>query len=399
MQRKQLSEVLKNLVVFRNLSSDPLISALAELLGCSERDGEKAFSLLCDMVRELYPYGSNLAKRVLSLLCADDNFYIRGLAVGAVFPPEVCIWAETEIEALAAASEYTADEIALIYGIRSPVPKYATQRTDMLQSYLEYAGNAGQNGYGLFAVHHVFTVSDTGVLTPVENPDPQRISELYGYERERELIIRNTEALLAGSEANNVLLYGDAGTGKSSTVKAVANEFRGRGLRLIQVENSSLRFIPSILDSLATNPLKFIIFIDDLSFGAEDRGFTALKAVLEGSVAARAKNIVVYATSNRRHLIRESFSDRKGDEIHFNDTVQETCSLADRFGIVVTFTKPGKDDYGMLVLRLARRYGISGSEADLLAGAEAFAQHRGGRSPRIAKQYIEYKSSINKTEI
>lgn len=399
MQRKQLSQVLKNLIVFKNLSSDPLIAALADLLGCSERDGERAFSLLCTMVSQLYPYGNNLAKRVFDILCADDNFYIRGLAGGVVFSPEVCIWAKTEIEALAAATEYTSDELVLIYSIRTPVPQYTTQKTDMLQSYLTYAKNAGKNGYGIFANHYVFTVSETGGLIPVDNPDPQRICELYGYEREREVIIRNTEALLAGMEANNVLLYGDAGTGKSSTVKAVANEFHGQGLRLIQVEKSFLRFIPSILDSLAANSLKFIIFIDDLSFSTEDRSFTALKAILEGSVAARAKNTVVYATSNRRHLVRESFSDRSGDEVHLNDTLEETCSLADRFGIVVTFTKPDKDDFSMLVLRLAKRYGVSENKADLLSGAEVFAQHRGGRSPRIAKQYIEYKSSINKIEI
>lgn len=397
MQRKQISEVLKNLVVFKNLSRDPLIAALADLLGCGDRDGERAFSQLCNMVRELYPYGNNLANRVFEILCEDDNFYIRGLAGGVVFLPEVSFCAKTEIEAIAAASEYTADEIVLICGIRAPVPKYVTQKIDMLQRYLTYAKNAGKNGYGVFANHYVFTVSDTGALIPVENPDPQRVFELYGYEREREVIIRNTGALLSGIEANNVLLYGDAGTGKSSTVKAIANEFRDQGLRLIQVEKSFLRFIPSILDSLATNPLKFIIFIDDLSFTSEDRSFTALKAILEGSVAARAKNTVVYATSNRRHLVSEKFSKRVGDEVHLNDTREETGSLADRFGIVVTFTKPGKDDFGMLVLRLAKRYSVTENDADLLAGAEVFAQHRGGRSPRIAKQYIEYKCSINKT--
>jgi predicted AAA+ superfamily ATPase len=399
MQRKQLSDVLKNLIVFKNLRDDPLICALAEMLGCGEIEGDRAFSLLCNVVRELFPHGNNLANRVFDLMCADDNFYIRGLARGEIFTPEVAGWAKLEIEALQAASEYTTDEIVLIYSIRAPVPKYITQKIDMLQKYLTYAKNAGKNGYGIFADHYVFTVSETGDLVPVENPDQQRLSELYGYEREREKIIENTEALLAGIEANNVLLYGDAGTGKSSTIKAVANEYRNEGLRLIQIEKGFLRFIPSILDSLAPNPLKFIIFIDDLSFRTEDRSFTALKTVLEGSVAARAKNTVVYATSNRRHLVRECFSDREGDDVHLSDTLEETGSLADRFGIVITFTKPDKDGYDNLVIRLARRYGVTDNEADLLAGAEAFAQRRGGRSPRVAKQYIEYKSSKSKNEI
>lgn len=396
MQRKQLSEVLKNLIVFKNLRTDPLIKALAELLGCDELEGCKAFSLLCDIVRELYPYGNDLAERVYQLLCEDDNFYLRAVASGKQLPQEIGIWAKTEIEALAAASEYTADEIVLIYSIRAPVPKYVTKKIDMLQRYLTYAKSAAHNGFGVFAAHYVFTVAEPGVLVPIKNPDSQRISDLFGYEHERRKIIENTKALLAGVAANNVLLYGDAGTGKSSTVKAVANEFRDEGLRLIQVEKSMLRYIPSLLDDLASNPLKFIIFIDDLTFEAEDRSFTALKTVLEGSVAARAKNTVVYATSNRRHLIKESFAARQGDDVHINDTLEETTSLASRFGIVVTFSRPDKDDYSMMVVRLAQRYGVTENKADLLAGAEAFAQHCGGRSPRVAKQYIEYKNSMNK---
>lgn len=398
MQRKQLSEVLKNLIVFKNLSSDPLISSLSDLLGCDEREGYRAFSMLCNVVRELFPYGSNLAERVFQLLCADDNFYIRAVATGKQLPPEVAIWAKTEIEALEAAAEYTADEIVLIYSIRAPVPKYATYKIDMFQRYLTYAKSAAVNGFGIFASHYVFTVADGGELLPVNNPDNQRISELFGYEHERQKIIENTKALLSGVAANNVLLYGDAGTGKSSTVKAIANEYREDGLRLIQVEKSMLRYIPALLDELASNPLKFIIFIDDLTFEAEDRSFTALKTVLEGSVAARANNTVVYATSNRRHLVKESLSARQGDDVHISDTLEETTSLASRFGIVVTFSRPDKDDYGMMVLRLAERYGLKENKADLLSGAEAFAQHCGGRSPRVAKQYIEYKNSMIKNE-
>ena len=158
---------------------------------------------------------------------------------------------------------------------------------------------------------------------PVRYPDPQRLSELPGYEQEREKVIANTRALLEGRPANNVLLYGDAGTGKSSTVKAIANEFAPDGLRLIEVKKNQLYQIPALMDELAKNPLKFILFIDDLSFASNDDNFAALKAILEGGVGGRSHNVAVYATSNRRHLVKETMADRSGDDLHAMDARQE----------------------------------------------------------------------------
>ena len=214
---------------------------------------------------------------------------------------------------------------------------------------------------------------------PVRYPDPQRLSELPGYEQEREKVIANTRALLAGMPANNVLLYGDAGTGKSSTVKAIANEFAADGLRLVEVKKNQLYQIPDLMDKLAANPLKFILFIDDLSFTANDDNFAALKAILEGSVGGRARNIAVYATSNRRHLIKETLSDRTGDDIHEADTRQELMSLSARFGLT----------FEVILTELAKQHGIEMPHDELLTKAEAFAIRAGGRSPRVAKQFIE----------
>ena len=183
--------------------------------------------------------------------------------------------------------------------------------------------------------------------------------------------------------------------GKSSTVKAVANEFSGSGLRLIQIEKSLLHTIPPLLDELADNPLKFILFIDDLSFAANDGHFTALKTILEGSVAARSGNVVVYATSNRRHLISERFADREGGEIHLNDSLEEVASLSARFGLVITFEKPGKDFYIELVLHLAERNGLSLPREMLVREAEAYAIRSGGRTPRAARQFVEFKIAMD----
>ena len=225
----------------------------------------------------------------------------------------------------------------------------------------------------MFAKHHVFTV-ENGQLVPVKYPDPQKLSELPGYEQEREKVIANTRALLTGMPANNVLLYGDAGTGKSSTVKAICNEFSAEGLRLVEVKN---------------NPLKFILFIDDLSFTANDDNFAALKAILEGSVGGRARNIAVYATSNRRHLIKETLTDRTGDDIHEADTRQELMSLSARFGLTVTFQRPEKARFEAILTELAKQHHIEMPHDQLLVKAEAFAIRAGGRSPRVAKQFIE----------
>ncbi len=394
MNNTQLAKTMKEAVIFKNLRNEPIISALAELLCCDKTDGDRSFSLCCEIARELYPYGTNLTDRVLALVCADENFLIEAIAGEEIVSAAIEQQLIRELRAFELASAYSSSYFVDNIRPSGDVPIWYANEADFVYSYNEYASAAAQRGYGIFASNHVFTVSEDGTLAPVKNPDPQAISELYGYESERELVLANTRSLLGGLPANNVLLYGDAGTGKSSTVKAIANAYKDAGLRLIQAEKGLLRHIPALLDYLASKPLKFIIFIDDLSFESNDRDFTALKTVLEGSVAARAKNTVIYATSNRRHLLRESFKARHGDDIHVGDTLEESSSLAGRFGIVVTFVRPDRDEYADLVLNLAEEYGLKLSGEDLISGAEAYAIRAGGRSPRVAKQYVEYKIAI-----
>lgn len=236
----------------------------------------------------------------------------------------------------------------------------------------------------------MFYIDDSGAVAPVSSPDTITLDELVDYKSQQDAIIANTTALLNSKPAANILLTGDAGTGKSSTIKAVVNKYYTEGLRIIEVRKDQMRYIPKILDSLARNPLKFILFIDDLSFLSDDDSFNALKAVLEGSVSARSKNVVIYATSNRRHIIRENFSDREGDEIHRNDAMQEMVSLSNRFGLHITFSRPDKATYLNIVSSLARQHNLNVSEEKLTAGAERFALQRGGRSARLARQYIDF---------
>ena len=176
-------------------------------------------------------------------------------------------------------------------------------------------------------------------------------------------------------------------------MKAIANEFAADGLRLVEVKKNQLYQIPALLHSLAQNPLKFILFIDDLSFSANDDNFAALKAILEGSVGGRSQNVVVYATSNRRHLIKETLSDRSGDDIHEADTRQELMSLSARFGLTVTFQRPEKARFETILAELAKQHGIDMPMDQLLVKAEAFAIRAGGRSPRVARQFIELLSA------
>lgn len=268
------------------------------------------------------------------------------------------------------------------------LPDWTNHPADIHYDFMEKLGNITKTGYGAYARYNFFRLED-GRLVPVAHPDFQPLSELFGYERERELIIKNTAAFVEGKGASNMLLYGDAGTGKSSTIKAVAADMAPKGLRLVEVKKTQLYQIPKIMEELSSNPLKFILFIDDLSFTGNDDNFSALKATLEGSISGCGDNVVIFATSNRRHLVKETFADRMGDELHLNDTMQETMSLSARFGLTITFQKPDKEEYLKIVKSLAEEYGVKMDEAELFRRAEAHAIRKNGRSPRTAKQFVE----------
>ena len=229
-------------------------------------------------------------------------------------------------------------------------------------------------------------------ITPVNSIDPIRLTDLKNYELQRNKVIDNTESFIAGHPANNVLLYGDRGTGKSSTVHAILNEYWQQGLRMIEIPKSAVADLSLIREQIADSPMKFIIYIDDLSFDSNDTSFSELKAALEGSLSGKQPNTIIYATSNRRHLIKENFSDREND-VNKGDTMQEQLSLSDRFGLTITFLNPDKKEYLDIVEKLAcdRHFEEHGVDVDkLLFKADQWATRRGGRSPRGAKQFIDH---------
>jgi len=249
-----------------------------------------------------------------------------------------------------------------------------------------------QSGVGLFARYHAFRWQG-GKLVGVPHPDPIRLDHLAAYEEPRRQLVNNTEALLAGYSALNVLLYGSRGSGKSSAVKGLLNEYGDRGLRLIEVAKSDLRDLVHIVERLRDAPQKFIIFVDDLSFEEDDEAFKALKVVLEGNIVARPANVVVYATSNRRHLVREFMGDRPrprdADEVHAWDTMQEKLSFSDRFGLTLTFEPADQKTYLAIVHHLAAQAGLDLETADLEFRALQWATRHNGRSGRTARQFID----------
>ncbi len=256
-------------------------------------------------------------------------------------------------------------------------------------------------GTGLFAQYWALRW-ESGQLVGIGHPDPVQLNELVGYESQRDALLKNTEFLLAGYPALHVLLYGSRGSGKSSLVKGLLHEYGDRHLRLIEVAKSDLKELPAIVEHLRGMPQKFIIFVDDLSFEEDDDAFKALKVVLEGNLTARPQNVVVYATSNRRHLIREFFGDRPRpnalEEVHAWDTVQEKLSFSDRFGLTLTFEPADQPTYLTIVRHLAAQAGINLSQEDLEYRALQWATRHNGRSGRTARQFINFIGAAEKTQ-
>ncbi|MTI85492.1 MAG: ATP-binding protein [Firmicutes bacterium] len=247
-------------------------------------------------------------------------------------------------------------------------------------------------GSGRMGIHTAFRWIKGKGLCGVEYPDPVTLNDLIGYKKQKETVTQNTEAFIRGKTANNLLLYGERGTGKSSTIKALANEYCHRGLRLVEVAKHQLPEFPSILRDLRNRAQYFIIFIDDLSFESYETEFKYMKALLEGGLEVKPDNVLIYATSNRRHLVQENWSDREGQdgEIHILDSVQEKLSLADRFGITVTYTAPGQDEYLEIVAGLAKSHGVSLPADKLREMALQWERWHNTRSGRTARQFINH---------
>ncbi|MCH5196367.1 MAG: ATP-binding protein [Oscillospiraceae bacterium] len=263
------------------------------------------------------------------------------------------------------------------------MPDYENGSFDYTAEY--FLDFVRKNGSGIFAKYRAFSFN--GKLKPIENPDPITLSDLKNYEVQRKQVIENTLCFLNDKPAQNVLLYGDRGAGKSSTVKAIFNEYKQ--LRMVEIAKEDIRLLPGLFETLGRTGLKFIVMIDDLSFSEVDDRFAALKAALDGSLSAKPANILIYATTNRRKIVRETVAER---EISAADAIDESMSLSDRFGLFITFSRPDKLLYLDIVHKLCADRGITADKARVEEAAERFATRHSGRSPRTARQFVEWLS-------
>ena len=261
-------------------------------------------------------------------------------------------------------------------------------------------------GVGMFGLNKAFRIREDRSrveFLPVNNTEQVLLKDLVGYEIQKKKLVDNTEAFVKGLPANNVLLFGDAGTGKSTSIKAILNEYYDQGLRMIEIYKHQFQDLSSVIAQIKNRNYRFIIYMDDLSFEEFEIEYKFLKAVIEGGMETKPDNVLIYATSNRRHLIRETWGDRSDMEqdegMHRSDTMQEKLSLVARFGVTINFSKPTQKEYFQIVTELAKRYPeITLTDAELCAEANKWELSHGGISGRTAQQFINYLAGKSENE-
>ncbi|MCX7711870.1 MAG: ATP-binding protein [Clostridia bacterium] len=442
---KDLYLTFNAITVYKGLLQDTVIQRLYVLVQCLSRedfDIHHALDLYSSFFYSLLSSGENgtasVKEYLLQKLLFDDNFFSRTCEtvdfvslnqelISAVQSDLFCL------QHISSVSSNQIKEVLLKYcngddfktKLVSSLPSWDSSDEKKIKkvfsepilekfyghpSWTEFTQDLHEfyqrNGSGIFAQFKSFLwerIHGQGHLKGINDADPIRLKDLIGYEAERSEVISNTLQFLKGYHANNMLLYGDRGTGKSSTVKAVMNEYYSQGLRLIEVPKMYLSDFPEIIRLLRNRKQKFIIFVDDLVFEDNEENYTTLKAALEGGVEAKPENVLIYATSNRRHLIKEKFSDRLGlqsgnhdDEVRSADTIQEKLSLSDRFGITVVFSSPNKQQYLEIVEGLLLQRGLVFDKDTVAKEALRWELWYNGRSPRTARQFVDWLEGQDK---
>ena len=277
----------------------------------------------------------------------------------------------------------------------SEILEKTTSDDEFFDAVTGFYKDIGVGGFGLNKAFRIRELPDGKVeFNPINNMDSVVLNDLIGYENQKQKLIANTKAFVSGKKANNVLLFGDSGTGKSTSIKAIVNEFYADGLRMIEIYKYQFRYLSQLISQIKNRNYKFIIYMDDLSFEEDESDYKFLKAVIEGGVETKPDNILIYATSNRRHLIKETWRDRSDVEqdgdIHRSDTMEEKLSLANRFGVNIGYYKPSRQEFYDIVTGLAKRNGIDLDEDTLKLEADRWELNHGGISGRCAQQFISY---------
>ena len=432
-----MDRILPHLVLYSALGEDSILVRLAEIVRDSKDGGAKEVLLqrTYAQVKRLLDLGTvcgfdeDLWQCYLTwVLMTNDNSFTRTCErVGATEGGSVNRFAENDFAVFYQLFHYDfsnleqyllTDCFSILTNYRA-IPKrertYNRDVSDQVRTLRRALAGAAdgremfrlvteyykQYGYGVFAMNRAFRIrrGPAGLeFLPISNVDGVRLEDLLGYELQKKELRRNTEAFLAGKHANNVLLYGDAGTGKSTSVKALINEYYDRGLRMIEIYKHQFGELSHILAKIKDRNYRFIIFIDDLSFEENEVEYKFLKAVIEGGVETRPENVLIYATSNRRHLIRETWNDRtdveRHGDIHRSDTMEEKLSLAARFGVTINYNAPTPKEFQAIVKALAARQGVEMDEEELMVKANAWEVRHGGFSGRTAQQFVHYLEGL-----
>lgn len=413
MTSENILNPIDRISIFRNILNDPIVRLVSEQFDASEHNSGKIVAELFGRLAEAAELsrqpiiGNAWQNHLLDLILSDENIFARKAEQLGIDKIGKSLISQVQADLSALQDLYRIDLDAML-GCFPSLDGFSSSDFSKIDSarlsiklnmhsmkdwkectslLLDFYERYGTGMFARFRAFRWVRKNDNGRLVGVDSPDSIQFSDLVDYDWQRDSIHRNTEKLLAGLPTNNMLLYGDRGTGKSSSVKAVMNEFADRRLRLIEVAKEDLIDLPEILSILKKRPEKFILFLDDLSFEEYEMEYKALKAVLEGGLEARPINVALYATSNRRNLIKERFSDRQlDDEVHSADTMQEKLSLADRFGIKLPFLAPNQEGYLKMVQVLAEKAGIEMTD-EIRRQALTWQHARSGRS---ARQFVDY---------
>lgn len=394
MKLSALRIALTGICAYRGICERELMKQVTALLtAIAAGRGEEAVDHYTEVFYQLRQAGcAGLGDWLEERLCYNESPYPL-LAERGGADPALESAARRDVETFALLAEMDCDKlIGAIQGLLgeeyrtmlSNLPRWKAGAPFNFESLTAFYRT---HGAGMFARYRAF-VWERGVLLPIPVPDAPDKRELLGYELQREAVVANTRALLEGHSVNNVLLYGDSGTGKSATVKSLLAVEGFEDLRIIELQKEGLTDMPALIRTLRDRRQKFILFIDDLAFDQDDRTYSVMKTILEGGLEPRPANVAIYATSNRRNLVRQTFSDRAGDEVDLSETIQEKTALADRFGVRVAYLPLNKPEFLKLVDGLAALEGIDMEQETLHAKAIAWEARHPGRTPRTARQFI-----------
>ncbi len=427
-------QIISQLLMYGNLEKDSILYRMGELTGRYAAGGYDKTALVRDLNTEVkhilevatdYGFDDNLWHNYLTffLMMSENPFSMTCEKVGAS-EGSVNALVEKDFRIFKALFDYDFTPMEKDLGINcfSQISNYkaihkkdlmynknVSEKVRALSRKLEAAKDEKEffnavtsfyrdYGVGMFGLNKAFRIDEKpqgGILfRPINNMDTVMLDDLVGYEIQKKKLVDNTEAFVQGKKANNVLLFGDSGTGKSTSIKAIVNQYYEDGLRMIEIYKHQFKYLSTVIAEIKNRNYKFIIYMDDLSFEEFEIEYKFLKAVIEGGVETKPENILIYATSNRRHLIKESWNDRNdqdnANDRHHSDTVEEKLSLVNRFGVTINYSKPTQKEYFDIVIHLAKRAGITMEEENLKAEANKWELSHGGISGRTAEQFVNY---------